>query len=374
MIKTIGIVGGGQLGRMLTLAAHDLDLEVIVLDPTENSPAIQVAGEHIIAPYADAKATYELAKRVDALTFELEGVNAEVLQEIADSGTPVHPTPKTLAIVKDKLRQKRFLAERGIPVAPFQEIEEAGDVEHAGTQWGYPVILKSRSGGFDGRGNATVASESDIEAAMERLKGSALYAEGFVQFEKELAIVAARTEHGEIRIYPLVETIHRDHICHTVSCPAPVEADVAQKAHALAEKVLAAFEGAGVFAIEMFLVGGEVLVNEIAPRVHNSGHLTIEACRTSQFENHIRAVAGMELGDPAMKVPTAVMINILGERTGPAEPKGIAEANAIPGVSVHIYGKMETKPQRKMGHLTAIGETLEEAKEKAEKARARISI
>jgi 5-(carboxyamino)imidazole ribonucleotide synthase len=374
MSKTIGIVGGGQLGRMLTDAAHALGCRVIVLDPTENSPAIQVADEHVVAPYADAEATHELASRVDALTYELEAVNADVLQEIADSGTPVHPTPKTLSIIKDKLRQKRFLAERGIPVAPFQEILEKGDVEHAATEWGYPVILKSRSGGFDGRGNATVDSEAAIAAAIEKLEESALYAEGFVRFEKELAIVAARTTSGDIRVFPLVETEHKDHICHTVSMPAPVTPEIARKAHDLAEKVLGAFEGAGVLAIEMFLVGDEVLVNEIAPRVHNSGHLTIEANQTSQFEQHIRAITGMELGNTEMKVPAAVMVNILGDRTGAADPQGIDHAERIPGVNVHIYGKMETKPQRKMGHLTATAETLEAAREKAEKARALISI
>src|SRR6185312_12002129 len=194
------------------------------------------------------------------------------------------------------------------------------------------------------------------------------------RFERELAVVAARTADGTTQIYPLVETIHKNHICHEVLAPAPVSADIAKKAQELAGKVLASFDGAGVFGIEMFQVGSEVLVNEIAPRVHNSGHLTIEASEASQFENHIRSVAGMPLGSAQMKVPAAVMINILGDRSGPAEQKGVEEAEKLDGVKVHIYGKIETRPERKMGHLTAVADTLEKAREKAQKARALISI
>ena len=365
-MKTIGIAGGGQLGRMLADAAHALGLKVVVLDPTPNSPAGQVADEQIVGDYKDAAMMEALAAKCDVLTYEIESVNADALKEIAKK-MPVHPTPHTLAIIKDKYTQKQFLRERGIPVAPFAVPEEA-------TALGYPYVLKARSGGFDGRGNATVESAEALPAAREKLKGAPAYAEGFVHFQKELAIVAARTTAGEIRIFPLVETIHRDHICHTVIAPANVSRTVAQKAHEVAQKVLEALDGAGVFAIEMFLVGDEVLVNEIAPRVHNSGHLTIEACHASQFEQHIRAVAGMELGDPTMKVPVAVMVNILGERDGAAEPTGIAAAEALGGVSVHIYGKMETKRQRKMGHLTAVGDSQSETLERAERARSLISI
>ncbi len=364
--KIIGIAGGGQLGRMLADAAHDLGLKVVVLDPTPNSPAAQVADEHILGDFKDAAMIHALAGKCEAITYEIESVNAEALEELS-AKMPVHPTPKTLAIIKDKLKQKQFLVEQGIPVAPFAPIEEAAAL-------GYPQIIKARSGGFDGRGNALVESAEDMPAALEKIKNAPAYAEGFVTFEKELAIVAARTVDGDIRVFPLVETIHKNHICHMTLAPAPVSALIEQKAHELAEKVLASFEGAGVFAIEMFLSGEEVLVNEIAPRVHNSGHFTIEACAASQFEEQVRAVAGMPLEDPAMKVPAAVMINILGERDGAAEPKGIEEAETIPGVKVHIYGKSETRRERKMGHLTAVADTLDEARTNAEKARALISI
>ncbi len=360
-MKTIGIAGGGQLGRMLADAAHALGFRVVTLDPVQGGPAAQVADEEIVGDYKEHDLMRLLATKSDVVTFEVESVNAEALKEIAAEGRPVHPTPHTLAIIKDKLAQKRYLAEREIPVAPFAE-------EHEAPSLGYPYILKARSGGFDGRGNALVASEADLPAAKEKLKGAPAYAEGFVRFEKELAVVAARTESGDMRIFPLVETVHRNHICHMVLCPAPVPDDIAKKAHALAEKVLAAFEGAGVFAVEMFLSDEEVLVNEVAPRVHNSGHLTIEATESSQFEQHIRAIAGLPLSSAEMKVPAACMINILGERDGKAESKGVPEAEQIAGVKVHIYGKMETRRERKMGHITAVADSLDEAKEKALRA------
>jgi phosphoribosylaminoimidazole carboxylase len=366
-MKTIGIAGGGQLGRMLTDAAHGLGFTVVTLDPDPRGPAGQVSDNQIEGDYKIAEMVRILAEKCDVLTFEIESVNADALEELSSQGFPVHPTPSTLSIIKDKLYQKRFLHARGIAVAPFSLPEEAEAL-------GYPYILKARSGGFDGRGNALVEREGDLHAAVQKLKGAGAYAEGFVRFEKELAIVAARTMDGKIEIYPLVETIHRNHICHMVLAPAQVPEDVARKAHKVAESVLASFDGAGVFAIEMFLVDGEILVNEIAPRVHNSGHFTIEGCETSQFENHIRAVAGEALGSAAMKVPAAAMINILGERSGLAEPKGIEEAEKIEGVKVHIYGKMETRQERKMGHITAVADTLEQAKANAEKARNIISI
>jgi 5-(carboxyamino)imidazole ribonucleotide synthase len=363
-MKTIGIAGGGQLGRMLTDAAHALGFRVVVLDPAPNSPASQVADEQIVGDYNDSRMLHALAEKSDFLTYEIESVNARALEELAKK-MPVNPSPKTLAIIKDKLVQKRFLQDRDIPVAPFSDHLET---------FGYPYILKARSGGFDGRGNARVENAGQLQAAKEKLKNAPAYAERVVPFDRELAIVAARTADGKTEIYPLVETIHKNHICHEVLAPAYVPADVAQKAHDLAQKVLTAFDGAGVFAIEMFLVGDEVLVNEIAPRVHNSGHFTIEACETSQFDNHIRAITGMPLGPAAMKVPAAAMVNILGEREGKAEPKGVEDAEKIEGVKVHIYGKMDTRPERKMGHLTAVADTLEEAKKKAEKARKLISI
>lgn len=372
MRKTLGIVGGGQLALMLGEAARTLGIATVVLDPTPDAPASKVARQ-VVGDFRDTDTVLAFSKEADVLTFEIESANAEALQELSAKGYPVEPAPETLAIIKDKLAQKQFLEARNIPTAPFIAIETEADVARAGEVLGYPFVLKARSGGYDGRGNATVKGEADVEDALKKLSEKALYAEAFVPFEKELAVVAVRSIEGEIRTYPVVETIHENHICTEVLMPAPVPHEVAEKAEALAGRILEAFSGAGVFGIEMFLSKGEVLINEIAPRVHNSGHVTIEACKTSQFENHVRAVVGLPLGDTSLIVPSAVMINILGEREGAAHPEGVEEAESL-GASVHLYGKKDTKRARKMGHLTMCGEALEEVQRRAREARARVSI
>ena len=372
-MKIIGIAGGGQLGRMLTDAAHTLRYSVIVLDPTPNSPAGLVADEQIVGDYKDKAHMEMLAQKVDVVTFEVESVNAEALIEIAAAGKPVHPLAQTLKIIKDKLFQKSHFSKLSIPVADFAEVSSIHMAADAGALLGYPFILKTRRGGFDGRGNALIDTVQDIPDAVQRL-GTDLYAEKLVLFQKELAVVAARTVSGEIVIYPLIETIHRDHICHMTLVPANVPDTVLKKAHDVAKQALTSFEGAGVFGIEMFLVGEDIIINEIAPRVHNSGHWTIEGAETSQFEQHIRAITGMPLGSVALKAPAAVMINILGERNALADPQGVTEAEKIEGVKVHMYGKIETRMKRKMGHITALAETLPMARSNVEKARSLITI
>jgi 5-(carboxyamino)imidazole ribonucleotide synthase len=371
----IGIVGGGQLGRMMAQEAQAMGFVVTVLDPTPNSPAGQVAFKQIVADYKDEAAIRELATFNDFMTFEIELANAEILRELAAGGVQINPSPDTLTIIKDKLTQKRFLSKYGIPVSDFQEVSNRADILRAGVEYGYPIMLKARFDAYDGRGNAAIKSAEEIDAAMEKLAGRQLYIEKWVPYVMELSVVAARSLDGEVATYPVVETIHQNNICHIVKAPAAISAESRQKAEQLAADVLLRLDGAGVFGIEMFLTaGGEVLVNEIAPRVHNSGHHTIEANETSQFGQHIRAITGLPLGSTRMVAPAAVMINILGDRQGLAEVSGLEEALAIPGVSVHVYGKLETKPERKMGHITALGDTLEEALEKAEKARHLIRI
>lgn len=379
MSKRIGIVGGGQLGRMLTLAARKMGFEVIVLDPTPQSPAGQVADEQIVADFKDGNAIRSLAQKADFVTFEIELADEEALQDLARSGAKINPAPATLSFIKDKLAQKEFLKKWHIPTADFSAVETKGDIVRLAGEFGYPLVLKARFDGYDGRGNAVIEDVTEIDAALAKLSGRKLYAEKFVPFTKELSVVAARALDGSIATYPVAETIHRNNICLEVLAPAPVPGLTRSWAEQIARRVLGRLEGAGVFGIEMFLVQSDigepkVLVNEIAPRVHNSGHHTIEACATSQFENHVRAVTGMPLGDASLGVPAAVTVNILGDRTGPAAARGVEEALKIPGVAVHIYGKAETRPERKMGHVTATGATLEEAREKAERARTLISI
>jgi 5-(carboxyamino)imidazole ribonucleotide synthase len=372
---TIGIVGGGQLGRMLTEAAQPLGFKVVVLNPSPNSPASQVGAEEIMGDLYDPKALRELAERSDYVTVEIEHLDPKVLAELGSKGLSVNPSPKIISIIQDKFAQKEWLRYANIPVADFVQITDEESVRKALEDFGGKMLLKTRRGAFDGRGNAMVASPEELNAALSIFEGKDLYAERVVPFIKELAVVLAKDENGQVVTYPVVETIHQRNICVEVLMPAPVDEAATAKARQVALDVAQHLEGAGVFAIEMFLTAdGDVLVNEIAPRVHNSGHVTIEACETSQFEQHIRAVTGLPLGPTTMKVPAAVMVNILGERDGPTEVRGVEEAEAIPGVTVHLYGKSPTKIDRKMGHITSVGDTLEEAKEKAEKARSLISI
>ncbi len=371
----IGIVGGGQLGRMMTLDAKRLGFEVIVVDSTPNSPAKQVGAEQIVAPLTDEAATRQLAEVSDFLTFEIEHINTDVLRELRESGIRVNPSPETLETIKDKLNQKRFLQGWGIPVVEFSEVTDRDGALEVASLFGFPFVLKSRFGGYDGRGNLVVMDGKELDWALEKFGKQPLYAERYVRLEKELAIMVARSMSGEIVTYPVVETIHRNNICHIVLAPAPVDIKVYQQAENISREIMRHLKGAGVFGIEMFMTrDGEVLVNELAPRVHNSGHYTIEACRTSQFEQHVRAITGLPLGSTEMTVPAAGMVNILGDRQGKAQVLGLNEVLKIRNAGVHIYGKAETKPERKMGHITVVADSIEEARRNAELARSLISI
>ncbi len=374
-IRKIGIIGGGQLGRMLTLAAQKLGFYVTVTDPTPHSPAGQVADQQIVADYKDENAIRKIAATSDVITFEIELANDKVLYEIMQQGKIVHPSPKTLEIIRDKLLQKKFLKENNIPTAAFCEVATKEDIEIAGESFGYPFLLKARTDAYDGKGNFVLQSRTDIDKGLEKLKNRALYVEKFVPFVKELAVMIARSTTGEIAVYPVVETIHKDNICDTVIVPARTSQKAQENAKTLAKTLMQHLGGAGVFGIEMFAEKDDnIIVNEIAPRVHNSGHYTIEACITSQFEQHIRAITGLPLGSTDMVVKAAVMKNILGTRNGSGSPKGIEKALKIPGVSVHIYGKWESRPQRKMGHITVVGDSVDECLKKANKAREMIVI
>lgn len=374
-MKTIGIVGGGQLGKMLADAAHKLGHKVIILESTKDCPAGNVADKQILGSFKDKDKILELANMCDVVTFEIESANAEALDELVASGKEVHPNPKTLKIIKDKGNQKVFLKENDIPVADFAFINSESDAEQAGKDFGYPFLLKTRFDAYDGRGNYVVNAREDIKDAFIKFGDRELYAEKFFHFVKELAVVSARGKDGTIVTFPVVETIHKNNICHIVRSPAQVEKSVSDSAGELAHKVLEALEGVGVFAVEMFLAfNGEVVVNEIAPRVHNSGHLTIEAFDMSQFEAHVRAITGMPLVAPKELAKVSVMVNILGDRDGKAELSGVDEAEMLGGVKVHIYGKLDTRKERKMGHITATADTIEEAENKALEARSKVSI
>jgi 5-(carboxyamino)imidazole ribonucleotide synthase len=373
--KTIGIVGGGQLGRMLTQAAIPLGFKVLVIDPNVPSPAAQVGAEEITAEFTDAEAIKKLAKKADYITIESEHIDAKTLEDISKLGVPVNPSPKTVQTLQDKLLQKNFLKEKRIAVATFAEIKNSEDAKKTLKKFGGQMVLKTRHGGFDGRGNALVKNAEELKKALVQFDGKSLYAEKVVAFKKELAVIIARDLKGNIKTYPVAETIHERNICQQVIVPARINASASKKALVLAKKVARYLSGAGVFAIEMFLTNdGEVLVNEIAPRVHNSGHFTIDACATSQFEQHIRAIAGLPLGETTLLTPAAVMVNILGERSGEVDLRGLDKALELPHTSVHLYGKSPTKIDRKMGHITTLGDSAEEAIKLALLARHNLSV
>lgn len=372
---TIGIIGGGQLGRMLTLAALPLGFKVVVIDPVEHCPAAQVGAEQIVADLYDQNAHKQLAEKADYITIEIEHFDTTLLDQIVSAGTPVNPGPETIRLIQDKFAQKQALRTAGIPVADFVEISDQASAEAALETYGGKMLLKTRRGAYDGRGNMVVRSKEDIQQAFELFKDQGLYAEKFIPFQKELAVMVARGLNSTTVAYPVVETVHDRNICIEVLAPAQIDQSIYMQAENIAMGVARFLQGAGVFGIEMFLnEDNQILVNEIAPRVHNSGHYTMEACRTSQFEQHIRAISGLPLGATDLTTSAAVMVNILGERDGPVALSGLEQALNNPYVSVHLYGKGPTKIDRKMGHLTATGATVEQAKLAAWQARKSINI
>ncbi|MEJ2452780.1 MAG: 5-(carboxyamino)imidazole ribonucleotide synthase [Candidatus Thiodiazotropha sp.] len=371
-VARIGLVGGGQLGRMLVKAAKRIGCTCVVLDPYPMSPAGQVAGHQIIGGYHDPAKLRELAEACDVVTYELENIDTETLLQLQREGHRIHPDPALLAILQDKLTQKCFLEEHGIPTAEFVEMPSA-DAE-AFSRFGYPLVQKARRGGYDGRGVSVMQQPDDFETHLPLPS----LVERFVTARKELAVMVARNSEGECRAYPTVEMCFRagENVLDLLLCPASIQPEIAARAEALAVRTVEAMQGVGVFGIELFLSeDDELLVNEIAPRTHNSGHHTIEACVTDQFEQHLRAILGLPLGSTQLLSPAA-MINLLGEEDATGRPviNGMAAAMAIPGVCVHIYGKAEVKPHRKMGHVTLLDRDTEAAKAKAAQVRSLITI
>ena len=350
---TLGVVGGGQLGRMLAEAAAPLGVEVIVLDPTPECPASTVARDQIVAAFDDPDGIRALAARADALTFEIELADPDVLAAAsADHGVPVHPDPTTLETIQDKLVQTEALADAGIPVPEFAAVATVEGVQRLVEEFG-GVMLKAREGGYDGRGNVPVHDPSAAADALAAV-GTDAMAERFVDFERELAVMGMKGADGDTRTYPVTETIHREEILRESVTPARADDEVIARAEAVASDVLELLDGRGAYGIELFeTTDGDVAVNEIAPRPHNSGHWTIEGARTSQFENHVRAVLGWPLGPTTLAAPAATA-NLLGDvaETRPATLRGVESVLAAPAADLHWYGKADARPLRKMGHLT----------------------
>lgn len=361
----IGIVGGGQLAKMTALAGLQLGCDVVVLERNNYGPAASLASHSVIGDWDNAESLVKLASHVDVVTLENEFVDAGALRTIEECGYALYPTARSIGLVQDKLLQKQTIAAAGLPVSPFAPVASPAEVLEAGRELGWPLLLKARRNAYDGKGNVTVSSANEVAAAWARLggdRGRQLYVEAFCAFTAELATIVTRGRRGEAVAYPVVETIQQDHICRVVKAPAPVPEEVAVRAAAMARDAVAAVGGIGSYGIEMFLArDGGIVINELAPRVHNSGHYTIEGCVCSQFENHVRAVVGWPLGDTRMVAPAAVMVNLLADGKGSGRPLGLHEALAVPGSHVHVYGKAIAVPGRKMGHVTALGATVEEA-------------
>ena len=370
----VGIVGAGQLARMTCLAAWPLGIAVAVLGQP-GDPAAGVAAGLIEGDWHDAEAVARLGAVCGVLTLENEFVEASALAAVEGAGTPVRPTAGAVATVQDKALQKQLLSSAGIPVPTFAVAERASELEALARDLGWPLMLKSRKLGYDGYGNATCRNPAEAAEAFARLdRGEGVLVEGFVEFTRELAVIVARRASGEALPYPVAETRQRDHVCHEVLVPAPIDPSDGERAEEIAVHAADTAGAIGVMGVELFaLPGGRILVNELAPRPHNSGHYTIEACETSQFENHLRGVLDLPLGRVDMRTPRAAMVNLLGTRTGPADV-AIAGASAVPGAHLHLYGKAEVRVGRKMGHITTLGGTLEDALKRARQAAALVRL
>ncbi|KAJ4906934.1 hypothetical protein Rs2_10592 [Raphanus sativus] len=361
----VGVLGGGQLGRMLCQAASQMAIKVMILDPSKNCSASSLAYGHMVDSFDDSATVEAFAKRCGVLTVEIEHVDVETLEKLEKQGVDVQPKASTIRIIQDKYIQKVHFSRHGIPLPEFMEISDVEGAERAGELFGYPLMIKSKRLAYDGRGNAVANSQDALTSAVTALGGFSrgLYIEKWAPFVKELAVIVARGRDGSMVCYPVVETVHRDNICHIVKAPADVPWKINKLATDVAQKAVGSLQGAGVFAVELFLTeDGQILLNEVAPRPHNSGHQTIEACYTSQFEQHLRAVVGLPLGDPSMRTPASIMYNILGEDDGEAgfrlSHRLIARALSVPGASVHWYDKPEMRKQRKMGHITLVGQSI----------------
>ena len=350
---TLGIIGGGQLAKMLAQAAAQFGCEVVILERQAEFPAGSLATKTLLGDWDDPDSLLELASLVDVVTLENEFVDAAALAVLEQQGHTLWPSSATMRLIQDKFIQKQTLAEAGLPVPRMRAVERIADVAEAASEWGFPLLLKARRNAYDGKGNVTLRSVADIETAWDKLgghRGNPLFADQFCPFTHELAVIVTRGVNGEVATYPVVETVQREHICHVVSAPASVAEETARRATDIARRAIEAVDGVGSFGVEMFLMpSGEIVINELAPRVHNSGHYTIEACACSQFENHVRAVFGWPLGSPALRAPAAVMVNLLASGDGPGTPQGLTEALRVPGAHVHIYGKARAARGRKIG-------------------------
>ncbi|MFS0638950.1 5-(carboxyamino)imidazole ribonucleotide synthase [Mesobacillus foraminis] len=358
--QTIGIIGGGQLGRMMTLAAKAMGFRIAVLDPVEDCPCGQVADEQIIGAYDDLKAIERLAQVSDVITYEFENINAEALEWLTNHAYVPQGTG-LLRETQDRIKEKAAIQSAGVKVAPYAVIKNVEDIDLHIKDLGLPAVLKTARGGYDGKGQLVIKHPSDLDAAEELVNQGPCVLEKWIPFEKEVSVIITRNPSGESAVFPVAENLHENNILHQTVVPARISKPAEEKAVKAARQLAEALNLTGTLAVEMFLTkDDEIYINELAPRPHNSGHYTIEACETSQFEQHIRAVANWPLASTELLKP-AVMVNILGEH----QEALINKISELKDWKIHLYGKKEAKFQRKMGHVTLLRDTVEQAVKEA---------
>ena len=377
MAKILGIIGGGQLGMMLTEAAKKMPehiSKVIVLDPNENCSASLVGAEQIVADFKDKDSIINLANQVDIITYEIESGDSDVLKSV-ENKAEINPSPETLKTIQDKFLQKTFLQNHNIPVPEFIKVDDIEEVKEGLKKFGYPALLKARRDAYDGKGNFKIDSENEIQTAYDYFKGQKLMLEKFVPFKMEVSVIASRNTKGEIKTYPLVENIHEKNILRETIAPSRTSNEVSEKAEKIASNTMDVLKGAGVFGIEMFVTqDDEIVINEIAPRVHNSGHHTLQSSKTSQFEQHLRAILGLDLGSTEL-LHNTIMYNILGNLDFQGEYKKIeiSEKN----IFLKMYEKKISKPLRKLGHLNIVGfekQSIDELLTQLEKTKVSVEV
>ena len=369
--KTLGMLGGGQLGRMFTIAARTMGYEVMVLDPDKTSPAGKLASQHICADYADQSALDSLAQHCAAITTEFENVPAATLDALAKV-CPVRPGAQAVSITQDRIHEKNFLRDNGFPTAPFAVIHSLEELQHNISVIGTPAILKVSRFGYDGKGQFSIKENSELEKAWQTLQGEACVLEQRMPLDIEVSVVLARGLDGEVITYPVAENIHENGILDVSIVPARIDKTLENDVTEMAKAIASALDYVGVMAVEFFISNGKLLVNEIAPRPHNSGHYTLDACLTDQFEQQVRAVCGLPLGETTLLSPV-VMINMLGDiwHNGQA-PKWEKLLNH-PNVKLHLYGKHQARPGRKMGHFNVLASSIDGALQLAEEIKQQLS-
>lgn len=366
--SVIGVLGSGQLGRMFALSARRMGYRVHTFSPDADTPTGQVADVEVQASYEDTDALKKFATGVDVVTFEFENVPSSATAAL-EALKPVRPKGEVLHFTQHRLREKGFLSKKGFPVAAYRAVKTREELDAALKALGTPAVLKTAGFGYDGKGQAKIMTPADAEAAFAALKGAEGVLEAFVDFDCEVSVVAARAENGAMAHWGALHNVHRHHVLDVTTAPAPLDPGLSGQAVEMAQDILKALDVVGVLCVEMFVTkSGKILVNELAPRPHNSGHLTIDACVTSQFEQQLRAVCGLPLGDASYVAPGAAMANLLGDLWAKGEP-GWRRALLLPDVKLHLYGKSEARPGRKMGHITAIAATPEQAAQRVRDAR-----